>query len=903
MQFILIVVLALIGMWLGDDSGEILGFAAGAAVGYLLNQVFSLRQQLGGLDKRLTHLVRDRKRDMAALAAEQAQGTEGQTPWRKPVPDVTAATARAGLRQPGRETAVVFPEQATDPAQRSASLEKLLAIARRWLTTGNVPVKLGVIVSFFGVGFLLKYAVDKRILVLSIELRLLVVAITAAALLGVGWRLRSKARVYALSLQGGGIGILYLTIFSAFRLYDLLPASAAFVLLVLLTAGAGILAILQEARAMAILGCVGGFLAPVLVSTGSGNHVALFSYYLLLNSAILGIAWYRAWRSLNLIGFGFTFIVGTLWGYEYYRPELFGSTEPFLVLYFLFYQAIAILFAFRQPPDLRGVVDGTIIFGTPVIAFALQAQLVDNTEYGLAVSAASVAAFYLAVATWLRRVYGEPMRLLHESFVALGIAFATIAVPLALDDRWTSAAWALEGAALVWVGVRQQGMLPRLSGCALLLASGVAFMIYGWTPDLGMPVLNGNVLGGLMISMASLFGARALAAEAGPRRWQAPLSVLLMIWGLTWWVGTGAMEITDRAQGATERHYLTGFIALSAALLAWVAKRRDWGAARQASLAYLPALAIIGILYLIQDGHLLVGVGSLAWVLAVIVHFHLLRAYDNGRSRIEAGWHFAGVVSLAAAIAAEVHWRMDQAMFSEVWATSAALFVPALSTLLVILVRDRFAWPLLRYWGAYLTAAAALIVMQLGLVAGFGVDDPGDPAPMRYLPILNPFDALTIVGLIVGLHCLLTFRNTAHWLQASQFRTAAVLWGLAAFLLTTIAVVRGVHHLAAVPWDDRALARSVSVQSALSIYWGVLAFSGMIWGARHSRRWVWLVGTGLMGLVVVKLFVVDLGNTGTVARIISFLGVGALLLVVGYFAPAPPKQSMAPNSATNSALP
>jgi len=65
---------------------------------------------------------------------------------------------------------------------------------------------------------------------------------------------------------------------------------------------------------------------------------------------------------------------------------------------------------------------------------------------------------------------------------------------------------------------------------------------------------------------------------------------------------------------------------------------------------------------------------------------------------------------------------------------------------------------------------------------------------------------------------------------------------------------------------------------------------------------VWLAGTGLMGLVVIKLFVVDLGNTGTVARIISFLGVGALLLVVGYFAPAPPRQVADPEIGSSDIL-
>ncbi len=884
MQYILIVAGAIIGMWLGAGSDEVLGIGLGAGIGYLLGQLRALKSQLDRLEDRVTRLVREQKTDASPVVPPPPARTG------EPPPAVQAPVVQRKVELSAQEVTGEFIEPVKKEDWGPGSIEKLITAAKNWITTGNVPVKLGVIVSFFGVAFLLKYAVDKRILVLAIELRLLLVAIVAAVLLGIGWRLREKTRVYALSLQGGGIGILYLTIFSAFRLYELLPAPFAFVLLVLLIAAAGIFAVLQDARALAILGSVGGFLAPVLISTETGNHVALFSYYLVLNAAILGISWYRAWRSLNLIGFGFTFGVGTLWGYDYYRPELFGSTEPFLVLYFLFYQVIAILFAFRQPPNLRGLVDGTIIFGTPVIAFALQAQLVDNAEYGLAISAAAMAAFYIAVSIWLRRMHGSHMRLLSESFIALGVAFGTIAIPLALDDRWTASAWALEGAALVWVGVRQHGRLAKLSGTALLIASGIAYMRYGWTRDLGMPVLNGNVLGGLMISVASLFSARYLAADSQPRRWQPLASAPLMLWGLAWWVGIGAMEIDDRVGSNLELHYLTIFIAASAALFAWIARRYEWTAAHRATLAYLPALPVIGLMYLIDHDHFLEGVGTLAWLLAFASHFYLLRASDDGRSKIEVGWHYAGVLFLAGVIAYEVYWHMHQASFSDVWAVSGATLVPALATLLTMLARERITWPIQRHWGAYLLAAGTMIAMHLFIVGGIGLEDPGDPAPLTYVPILNPFDVLTIVGLIVGLYCLVIVKSTTDWLGPNRFRIATVVWAFAAFVLTTIAVVRGVHHFADVPWNDNALSKSVSVQSALSIYWALLAFSAMIWGARNTNRWVWLGGTGLMGLVVLKLFIVDLGNTGTVARIISFLGVGALLLVVGYFAPAPPRQ-------------
>jgi len=662
------------------------------------------------------------------------------------------------------------------------------------------------------------------------------------------------------------------------------------VLVILLTSGAGTLVVLQDSRSLAILGSVGGFLAPVLVSTDSDNHVALFSYYLVLNAAILGIAWYRAWRGLNLIGFAFTFGVGTLWGIESYRSELIGSTEPFLILYFLFYQAIAILYAFRQPPNLRGLVDGTIIFGTPLIVFALQAQLVEITEYGLAISAAAMAAFYGAVATWLRRSYPSQMRLLSDPFIALGVAFATIAIPLALDDRWTSAAWALEGVALVWVGVRQQVTRSKLSGSVLLIASGVAFLRYGWIPDIGMPVLNGNLLGGLMASVASPVGARVLIADSQKREWQPFVSTVLMIWGLGWWFAIGTREILDRAIGETQIQLQTVFIALSAALLAWVARRYEWTAARLATLAYLPALAVLGILDLFEQAHFLDGIGVIVCGAAIASHFYILRAYDP-QPNIEAAWHFAGVLFIAGVIAEEVYWRIDQVVVNDVWASTGALLVPALASLLVPVIRDRLEWPIKRYWSAYLAGAGALISLQLFLVGIVGFNDPGNPAPLAYMPIFNPLDFVTFLGLAIGLYCLLTFRSTTQWLTPDSFRIATLVWASSAFVLTTIGVVRGVHHLAGVEWEYPTLADSVSVQSALSIYWGLLAFSGMILGARKTNRGIGLGGASLMGLVVIKLFLVDLGNSGTVARIVSFLGVGVLLLVVGYFAPAPPRKT------------
>ena len=123
-------------------------------------------------------------------------------------------------------------------------------------------------------------------------------------------------------------------------------------------------------------------------------------------------------------------------------------------------------------------------------------------------------------------------------------------------------------------------------------------------------------------------------------------------------------------------------------------------------------------------------------------------------------------------------------------------------------------------------------------------------------------------------------------------RVAVTVPALFGLFLLTMTVARSVHHWGGLPFDLALLARSTQLQAALSIVWGTTALAAMLAGARKARRDVWLAGAALMAIVVAKLFLVDLGNAGTVGRVVSFLGVGVLLLVVGYFAPAPPRAKL-----------
>ncbi len=885
----------------GAIVGAVLGTAAGVAV-----SLFKRRTMPGDFEAR----VRALEAAVEELRQRLAARTDLAPPREEPAP--AALLTPSPESPPAQVTQPAAPEPGTSPVAESitsaespppgAGTPEAFQRFWQWLSGGNALVRVGVIVLFFGVAFLLKYAYEHTHL--PVEARLSAIAIGAAAMLAIGWRLRLRLPVYALAIQGGGVGVLYLTVFGAYRLFGLLPAEAAFALLIAIAVLSALLAVLQDAQSLAVLGVSGGFLAPVLASTGEGSHVMLFSYYAVLNLGILGIALYKAWRPLNVVGFVFTFGIGALWGARFYRPELFASTEPFLLLFFLMYVAIAVIFAFRQAPQFGHYVDATVVFGTPLVGFGMQARLVSDFEYGAAWSALAAATLYLGLAVVLRRRHQETLRMLVEAFLALGVIFVTLAIPLALDGRWTSGAWALEGAAAYWVGVRQERRLVRAFGLLLQFAAGAAFLSEAGSGYGEIPVLNSYYIGTALIALAALFSNRTIERHAERvGHFAMQVSIAVFLWGVAWWVFGGLHEIHAHVPRAERLNaallFLAGTCLAFSELFA-----REWWIARFPALA-LPALMAVILALQFVDGaqaHPLSGFGLLAWPLALLVHFRVLYRDDIVRTvqldrqvpeiRYLPFAHAAGVWLLAATLAWETSWQIDRLVQGRpVWPLVAWALIPAALLAMVASRADRFEWPLRRHQQAYLWLGAAPLAAFLwfwSLLANAG--NAGDPAPLPYLPILNPLDVAQLLALaaLVGWWRSLD----EHGIENAKQVPPAWSWtllGVVAFVWLNGVLLRTLHHWGGVPYALEPIARSDLAQTALSVFWTVLALASMLFATRRGYRAFWISGAALMAVVVVKLFIVDLAKVGGVERIVSFIAVGVLMLIIGYVAPVPPR--------------
>ena len=913
---VLFIVLVALGAFLGALEGSAL---VGAMVGFVaawVNQLSDKVQDLQTQLKRQTQLQEDQNPSGTANAhSTAAADNPNQSDWLST--EVNTQTNTNNLEMPNDAQVILTepstlnqnvsagpeahtapdaqwsdsPPKSDDKAARAPAepslASKAFGIARDWFIGGNPFVRAGIVLLFIGVVFLLRYSLDRGLI--PVELRLAGAAATALVLLFFGWRLRTRAGAYGLILQAGGIGLLYLTVFGAFSLYNIIPSTVAFGLLVVVVAAGVLLAVLQNSLSLAMFATAGGFLAPLLTSTGSNNYIGLFSFYTLLNLGIVTIAWFKSWRVLNLLGFVFTFVIASVWGMGSYQPQFFSTTEPFLILFFVMYVTIAVLFAIRTPVNFKDKVDSTLVFGVPVIGFAMQAALVKDFEYGIAISALLLGLFYLLLSRGLWTRYGKPQQLLAETFLSLGVIFATLSVPFAVDGALTSATWAIEGVGILWVSIRQKQWLRRafaiflhFAALGALLYQSAINLFNGVNVD---PFANGDFVALLLITASMLVCSYLLSQDfEGKKPYEKVAAKLLFFIPLLLQWAAFEWEIIrfDLFNSAIELHLV--YAAIVSALLIASTRFKAWALLRYA----LPiGLFITGIalLKLLQSGYSLTsGHGIWLWPLALASLYGVLYLHQKKERFLAAlgGLHAIAIWLVALLLSYEVHHWMRAAFSSEnAWYLAS---LPLVGLGLIWLMLRAKVWPIANHQTVLLNTVALPFAALSGVWVLISLASSGSPDPLPWVPLLNPLD---IVVALVGLTLYTLYKelNPAGSKKPAELMRYATV--LVIFIAINMTILRVLHHYFAYAWQFPDLLLQPVTQTTLAIVWTLF---GMILAWRGNRtlsRNLWFAGAGLLGVVVLKLFVVDFASSGTLERVISFISVGGLLLFIGYLAPMP----------------
>jgi len=930
MIFWAIVAGALIGL-IGGAAGFVLGGMVGALMGLWLRSAIQTEIEMA-IGRRFAGL-KEIPPQAAGPAVPDAETEEPVRPAAEPAPERPAASAVA---EPEPHPAAPLVRSRDEAVTYTASeqfaggpspIDQAVERVRDWFLGGNTIVRVGLLVLFVGLVFLIRLVAAAGYF--PLEARLAAVGLAGAALLGVGVAKRVQRPDFALHLQGGGVAVMYLTVFAAARVYAVMPAGIGYAFMILFAALGAALAVMQNSLVMALAAFLGGYAVPILLGGEAKTPLGLFSYMTILNLAVLGIAWKKSWRSLNLLGFLGTVALAGLWGLSSYEDHHFLICEAFLGITVAIYLAMALFYAHNTPGKLGNFADSTLLFGTAIIGFGFQAAMVHDKPYASAWSAIAFGAIYLAVTAWTMRRKDPAMRLLSESLLAIGVGFVTLAVPLALDTKWTSTAWALEGAGAVWVGARQARWMPRAFGLALQALAAIILLSTLRANVSAVPFANNGFFGPLLIALAMLFTAWLLRTDQPHSGsffalgWQPIERGLREPWFLGGFLFAviAALQEVSRAlpaptadawpvpvltawqQGLATMLALLGLMALAD----WLGRRKDWAVATWPGRLSLLVVGFTFLFSLVAGRRVIYFPDLLAWLAALALHAWLLHRQDRGAEGASRTWnasvHTLGALLLTAMLADALYELVDRAdLWNSSW--SGVVFLVAGSAVLAGLTRwagpaaakgaAGLRWPLDPHARAYWwRAAGVLAVLVWGGAVGAAWFAEGISDPLPYLPMLNPID------LSVGLAAL-TLVLWQRMLAAAKDRPSAAetligppgmaLLAALGFVAINGIWVRTAHHFMGVPWDYTTLTHP-TVLTGFSILWTLLAMALMLVAKRRGLRLPWLTGAALLAVVVCKLLFVDMGRAEGFARIVAFIAVGVLMLLIGYFVPLPPRKA------------
>ena len=337
-------------------------------------------------------------------------------------------------------------------------------IGSHWLN------RIGISAVLIGVSYFLKFAFDNNWIGPTGRVSIGLLAGIAVVVWSESFRARGY-KIFSYSLKAVGVGVLYLSLWAAFQVYGLIPSVVAFLAMLIVTGSTAILAVKQDAEILAAIALTGGFVTPLLLSTGQNREIQLFSYVALLSAASVALVAFKPWRRLLVLSYAGTLVLYIAWYANYYHRSEFTVTFAFATIFFAIFAVAPLVSKAPEGAVSLPFLPAALIFINTGVYFLQAYAMVEEIDK------LAMAWFALALATvqiGLSRIIGrrepanaEVLRLLH---LALAVALITIAIPIRLDGHWITVGWLVEAGVLLWVADRIGArFLHYLAAAALAL--------------------------------------------------------------------------------------------------------------------------------------------------------------------------------------------------------------------------------------------------------------------------------------------------------------------------------------------------------------------------------------------------------------------------------------------------
>jgi len=349
----------------------------------------------------------------------------------------------------------------------------------------NLVNKIGIAILVLAIGFFVKYAIDNDWV--GPVGRVGIGIVCGGILIAFAHRMRNSYKAFSSVLVGGGLAIFYFTITLAFQEFHLFSQLTALIILIVITVFAVTLSLLYDKEELAVIALIGGFASPFMVSNGTANYNGLFTYLLILNVGLLIIAYYKAWRILNISSFGLSVLVFATVLYTLNISNYYIGFRFATIFYLLFF-TINIINNVRENKKFLAA-DFSILLINTALYFSAGLYLLTemHLEQYRGVFSAGLAALNLVLSYILFRNRKVDPNILYL-LIGITLTFISLTAPIQLHGNNITLFWASETVLLYWLYQKSSIKLMKLTSLLIWVA-----MLLSLFMDLFQVYVDSNV--------------------------------------------------------------------------------------------------------------------------------------------------------------------------------------------------------------------------------------------------------------------------------------------------------------------------------------------------------------------------------------------------------------------------
>ncbi len=777
---------------------------------------------------------------------------------------------------------------------------------------GKLLNRIGSLALIIGLGFFLKYAFDRNWI--SETVRVLIGAAVGFACIGLAYRTHKKGyQVFSQGLVGAGIAILYLSVYASFNFYSLVPQWAAFVLMSCVTTISLALGVYYDSLAIGMLGWAGGFLTPIMLSTGSANEIGLFTYIALLNVGLLALIFLKPkWMVIEPFSWMATWAMYFTWYFKFYNDADLIVTVFFVSLFWLLFfcsDFVRLRLLTADAAPLQNIVASF----NPIIFYIVLYGLLDYDHHDwTAPVTLAIAVIYLG-AFWLLKIRTAIREVVVIRYVLTAIVLAVIATAVQFEDFQMVVGWSLEAAALLWIGIRWNKKFVSFSAVALFVFAGIKLIAtpgaFAFAPVESFRVLiNERCLAFLVLALSVSFAADRLPLL------KMKTSALTNTFHVAWCGILFALVTVE-----TLDLFRLNLLAASGLQFTQLIFLRPLALSAIWLILSFPVMWIGGQRRL--DPLIISAISFLVLAAGALMRFGLEFAPASEFIPVFNARTAVFILTLGGVLF--FYWRMTAFQGEQRWMNSVSssliyLFSILLFTLVTVELNDTFTREMTNLTGdtlrsmhysraMSLTAAWAvlsipfivihrkkklpeflisgLIILSISVIVMIFRGIEYSPAISFQLILNTRFGCGLLVLVVMFVHQALLSSESEEFIRKKEILQFLQIGIVAVAFIVLSGETRDIfeHEIVVTGVAGDALRDLNNLeQLSLSGVWLLFSVALMALGFWRSLLSLRIIAFVLFGFTILKIFIYDLSYLETLYRIFSFIGLGLILLAVSY---------------------